>query len=165
LALLELHRRFGADVVIGRAFQQAGPGQIPDYVIPALARRILEARARGLRTIAAGDLVPTREFVDVRDTAAALRALLERGEAGGVYNIAVGQGLTLSEVFRMLTTIAGWDCEVVADPGLLRAGDIRYLVGDGSRIASLGWKPRFALTDTLRDIVESLGDPGETPRH
>lgn len=158
LVLQELHRRLGTDVVIARPFQQTGPGQAPDFVVPAFARRILEARGRGERRIVTGDLSPVREFIDVRDAAAALRLLVERGQAGGVYNIACGEGVALEEIVRRLAQAAGWECETVPDPALMRPGDIHYLVGDGARVAALGWTPRFALDDTLRDAVKSV-DP------
>jgi len=158
LVLQELHRRLGTDVVIARPFQQTGPGQSLDFVVPAFGRRILDARKRGERRIVTGDLSPVREFIDVRDAAAALRLLVERGEAGGVYNIACGRGVALGEIVQRLGRVAGWECETVADPALMRPGDIRYLVGDGARVAALGWTPRFALDDTLRDAVTSL-DP------
>jgi GDP-4-dehydro-6-deoxy-D-mannose reductase len=153
LALLELHRRHDADVVIARTFQQTGPGQSLDYVVPALARRLAEARSKGLHSIVAGNLEPTREFLDVRDTAQALRLLAERGARGGIYNVAQGRPVKIRDVFREMARLMDWPCDVVEDASLLRRGDIQYLAGTGERIAQLGWAPRFSLQDTLRDVI------------
>jgi len=159
-AVAEVGRRTGLDVVIARSFAQAGPEQRPGFVVPALAGRILESVRRGEREILVGNLEPVREFLDVRDVAGALRVLLERGEAGGTYNVAAGRGVRLAELVDRLCGIIGWPVVTRSDPTLHRAADIPYLVGDGSRLADLGWRPAFKLDDTLAAVVASLrGQP------
>lgn len=164
VALLESHRRRGADVIIARAFAQTGAGQRESFVVPALARRILEAQRSGAGEIPVGNLDPVREFVDVRDVASALHLLLERGESGAVYNVAAGRGVRLRDVFTRLAELIGWHGVARPDPALFRAADIPYLVGDGARLAALGWAARFDLTDTLAGVVADLqadaGAPG-----
>jgi GDP-4-dehydro-6-deoxy-D-mannose reductase len=154
--ILECHRRAGLDAVIGRSFAQAGPGQRAEFVVPALARRILEAAKSGQCEIPVGNLEPVREFVDVRDVAAALRILLEQGAAGETYNIARGNGIELAAVCRRLAALAGWQGQPRSDPSLHRTADIPYLVGNGERLAALGWRPRFSLDDSLRDLLADL---------
>ena len=158
LALLELHRREGMAVVIARPVQQTGPGQGTDFVVPALTRRLFDARRKNEHTIVAGNLEPVREFIDVRDAASALRVLAEKGEAGGVYNIAMGRPVRLRDVFQQVARLAAWPCDVKEDAALLRPGDIPYLAGDGTRIAALGWAPRFTLQDTLRDVIAAVSE-------
>ncbi len=155
-AVGEVGRRTGLDVVIARSFAQTGPEQRPSFVVPALAERILGAAGRGEREIVVGNLEPVREFLDVRDVAVALRLLLERGETGAVYNVAAGHGVRLVEVVEQLSVIIGWRVATRSDPALRRAADIPYLVGDGSRLAALGWRPAFKLDDTLTGLVASL---------
>ena len=50
VAALEVWRRTGLRVIIARPFAHTGPGQTSDYVVPAFASRLREARARGART-------------------------------------------------------------------------------------------------------------------
>lgn len=154
--ILESHRRAGLDAVIARSFAQAGPGQRTEFVVPALARRILDAVESGHSEIPVGNLEPVREFVDVRDVATALRLLLERARGGEVYNIARGQGIELASVVQKLASIAGWQGQPRPDPSLYRAADIPYLVGNGERLAALGWRPHFSLDDSLRDLMAEL---------
>lgn len=155
-AILESHRRSGIDVVIARAFAQTGAGQRDGFVVPALARRILDAARLGQGAVAVGNLEPVREFVDVRDVGAALRLLVERGAPGGIYNVAAGRGVRLSTVFQRLASLVGWAGRPEPDPALYRAADIPYLVGSGVRLAALGWQPTYGLDDTLRDVVDDL---------
>jgi GDP-4-dehydro-6-deoxy-D-mannose reductase len=159
-AVAEVGRRTGLAVVISRPFAQTGPEQRSSFVAPALAGRILEAARQGDREIAVGNLDPVREFLDVRDVATALRLLLEGGEAGTTYNVAAGRGVRLAELVERLSRIIGWPVVTRSDPALHRAADIPYLVGDGRRLAGLGWRPAFELDQTLAALVASLrGEP------
>jgi len=159
-AVAEVGRRTGLEIVIARPFAQTGPEQRSSFVAPALAGRILEAARQGEREIVVGNLEPIREFLDVRDVATALRLLLEKGERGGTYNVATGQGVRLAELVDRLSRLIGWPVVTRADPALHRAADIPYLVGDGARLAGLGWAPAFQLDQTLAALVASLrGEP------
>ncbi len=162
LALQESHRRSGFNGVVARCFQQTGPGQRDAFVVPALAQRVLAARADGVRTIAAGNLTPIRELTDVRDVARALTLLLDRGEPGTVYNVASGRGVSLQELLGLIAEAVDWEVDSVVDPALFRPADLEYLVGDGSRLAALGWAPQFPLEQTLADVVASYSR-GEQP--
>lgn len=159
--LLESHRRAKLDLVIARSFAQTGPGQRAAFVVPALADRLVVARQAGEHTIRVGNLAPVREFVDVRDVAGALWHLLERAPAGSVYNIARGEGQSLRHVVDVLSDAIDWPTETKADPDLFRAADIDYLVGDGSRLAALGWQPEWTLDRTLQEVaLEALAARG-----
>ncbi len=156
LAVQEYSRRLSADTVIARLFPVVGPGQPETLVASALARRIISAKQSGRQEIPVGNLAPVRELIDVRDASVALCLLLERGEPGGLYNVARGEGLPLATVFEALVELIGWSGVGVPEPGLFRRGDIPYLVGDGSRVAALGWSPRYQWQATLQDLVASL---------
>ena len=155
---MEYHRRLGGDVIVVRPFAQTGPGQGPQFVVPAFLERIMAAKARGDDHVAVGNLEPVREFLDVRDVATALGMLIGRGEAGGVYNIASGDGITLQGLFELISKEVGWHGRAEADPALFRKGDVPYVVGDGGRLRSLGWSPRYDLASTIRDMIHEVGD-------
>ena len=145
--------------MIARAFQHTGPGLSDMYVVPALARRLREARREGRRQVTTGNLAPIRDITDVRDVVAAYAALLTAGVAGEVYNIARGEGIALAEVFARLARAVGIDAEPVADPSLARSGDIPHLVGDPAKLrAATGWTPAYTIDQTLRDVLDAQAD-------
>jgi len=156
VATLEFHRRTGGDAIVVRPFAQTGPGQRADFVAPAFARRIRAAREAGAGQITVGNLEPVREFLDVRDVASALALLLTAGRSGDIYNIAQGSGVALVDLFNQLADLLHWHGSPVPDPALFRAADIPMLVGDGSRLASLGWRARYELRKTLSDLIATL---------
>jgi GDP-4-dehydro-6-deoxy-D-mannose reductase len=156
LAALEVWRRTGLRVVIARPFQHTGPGQPATFVVPGFVHRIAAARASGSATVSTGNLDPVRDLLDVRDVTDAYVALLERGEAGEVYNVARGEGVSLRDVFRRVADLVGAQVEPAPDPSLIRAGDIPHLVGDPGKLRrATGWSPRFSLDQILQELVNA----------
>lgn len=158
-AALEVYRRTGLRVVIARAFPHTGRDQDDRFVVPAFARRLVEAKRTGATSVRVGNLTPVREFLHVSDVAEAYARLLERGEAGEVYNVASGEGATLQEVFDMLVEIVDHRVRPEADADLMRPADIPYLVGDASKLRErTGWEPRRSLRETLTEVVDAQAD-------
>ena len=149
--------RTGLRVVIVRPFAQCGPGQDRRFVLPALVSRLLAARRSGATAVRVGNLEPVRDFVDVRDAARAISALLDRAEPGATYNIATGVGVSLTELFRRAAEVVGVNAVPETDPALVRAADLPYLVGDAAKLrAQTGWRPGVALEQSLADLVAAL---------
>jgi len=156
LAVLETGTRTGLRVLVARPFQHTGPAQSTRYVVPALARRLLDARAAGQSTVRTGSLDPVRDILDVRDVVEAYLLLLERGVPGTIYNVARGEGVALRDLFARLAALAGVDARPEPDPALMRAADVPWLVGDASLLrAATGWRPALTLEQTLKDVVDA----------
>lgn len=156
LAVQETARRTGLKVIIARPFAHTGPAQSTSYVVPALARRLLDARAQGASAVRTGNLDPVRDILDVRDVVEAYLLLLERGEPGKVYNVARGEGVVLRDLFERLARLVGIDARPEPDPALVRAADVPWLVGDSSLLRkATGWRPALTLEQTLKDVVDA----------
>jgi len=159
LAAGETRLRTGLRIVIARAFPHTGPGQDERFVAPAFARRLRGARLAGARVVKVGNLDPVRDFLDVRDVAAAYVALLGRGAPGEIYNVASERGVALRELFDRLAAIVGVDAIAESDPEFMRPADIPTLVGDSGKIrAATGWAPAIPFDQTLRDLVHAQAD-------
>ena len=159
LAALESWRRTGLEVIIARSFPHIGPGQSPRFVVPDFVERLKQARREGRRTVPTGNLEPVRDFLDVSDVAAAYLALLERGAAGQVYNVARGSGISVRELFDRLARLLEVEAVPSPDPALVRNADIPYLVGDPAKLErATGWRPTITLDETLRGIVDAEAD-------
>jgi GDP-4-dehydro-6-deoxy-D-mannose reductase len=155
-AALEAWRRTGLRVVVARAFAHTGPGQDDRFVIPAFARRLKFAKRIGAPVVKVGNLEPVREFLHVQDVVDAYARLLMKGEAGEVYNVASGQGISLEDLLFKLADLVGVRPIIEADPELMRPADVPYLVGDAAKLrAATGWSPRHTLDATLRQVVDA----------
>jgi GDP-4-dehydro-6-deoxy-D-mannose reductase len=156
VAVQEAARRTGLRVVVARAFPHTGPGQDNRFVLPALAERLCLARRVGAPVINTGSLEPVRDFLDVRDVAAAYLALLEAGRPGTVVNLASGTGHRLADLLARLARLAGHRVIPEYDPALARRGDIPHLVGDPGLLQSAtGWRPMIPLDQTLQDLLDA----------
>jgi GDP-4-dehydro-6-deoxy-D-mannose reductase len=156
LAARETAARTGLRVVVARAFPHTGPGQDNRFVAPAFAERLRVAVRAGARVVKVGNLEPVRDFLDVRDVAAAYVALLARGLPDDLYNVASGTGVKLSELFERLAAIIGVDAIPEVDAQLVRPSDIPYLVGDAGKLrAATLWRPAITLEQSLRDMVDA----------
>jgi GDP-4-dehydro-6-deoxy-D-mannose reductase len=150
-----VHRTTGLAIVRARPFNHVGPRQSPDYAVASFARQ-LAAIARGGRpaTLEVGNLDSRRDLTDVRDVVAAYLALMDRGRAGDVYNIASGTAWSMREVLDRLIAAAGVAVEIQARAELLRPMDPPTPSVDTRRLErDTGWRLRFSLDETLRDTL------------
>jgi GDP-4-dehydro-6-deoxy-D-mannose reductase len=153
---LQAWRGYGQPVVVVRPFNHIGPGQSPNFFVPALAKRIVEARRSGARSLRVGTLTTRRDFTDVRDVVAAYRLLVQRGDPGEVYNVCSGRDVAMSEVAAQLLELAGADLTLETDPELVRPVDVPVLRGSPERLrAATGWQSVIPLATTLADVLAS----------
>ena len=148
-------RGHGQEVIVVRPFNHIGPGQTPNFAVPALAKRIVEADRRGDSSIAVGNLAARRDFTDVRDVVKAYRLLIESGTPGEVYNVCSGHDVAIEEIATTLLRLAGTSLEFKTDPTLTRPVEVPVLRGDPTRLQhATGWKPEIPLDQTLADVLE-----------
>jgi GDP-4-dehydro-6-deoxy-D-mannose reductase len=142
--------------VLTRTFHHTGPGRGEAFAESSFARQVAEIEA-GLRppVLAVGNLDAVRDFADVRDVVRAYWLLLDRGEAGAVYNVCTGRGRPVRELLDVLLAVSPARVEVKVDPARLRPSDVPVQVGDPAKlVAATGWQPRIPLEQTLRDLLE-----------
>jgi len=139
--------------VVARSFNLVGPGQSPKFALPTFAEQ-LSAIARGGRepVLRVGNLAARRDFVHVDDGAEAFRLLAEKGERGGIYNIASGRACSIQEALERLMKLSGVEASIEPDPERMRPVDLPLLLGDASSLRALGWTPRRTLDDALADL-------------
>jgi GDP-4-dehydro-6-deoxy-D-mannose reductase len=153
---LQAWRGYHQPVIVVRPFNHIGPGQSPNFFVPALAKRIVEARRSGAGSLRVGTLTTRRDFTDVRDVVGAYRLLIEKGAPGEVYNVCSGRDVAMSEVATQLLALAGADLTLETDPELVRPVDVPVLRGDAGRLrAATGWQPTIPLATTLADVLAS----------
>jgi GDP-4-dehydro-6-deoxy-D-mannose reductase len=150
----QAHLGHGQHVITVRPFNHIGPGQSPNFAVPALARRIVEAERQGVGTIPVGNLSARRDFTDVRDVVRAYRLLIEMGRPGGVYNVCSGRDVSIRAIADRLLGLAGTSLELETDPSLVRPVEVPVLRGDPGRLEeATGWKPEVPLEQTLADVL------------
>lgn len=141
------------EVVVARIFNVLGPG-VPENLAPgAFARQLAAAAGRESSEILVGDLSPRRDYLDVRDAAAALETLMRRGKTGEAYNVGSGRATSMRALFEGLARAAGARARPRFDPERARGAQIRELAADARKLRALGWAPRVPLARSLADTV------------
>ena len=82
--------------------------------------------------------------------------MLERGQAGEVYNLCSEKAWSIEAVLGVLLDYATVkNIDVREDPGRMRPADVPVMVGDARKIRSaVGWRPEIPFERTLRDVLD-----------
>jgi GDP-4-dehydro-6-deoxy-D-mannose reductase len=152
---LEAHRTGGVRLIAVRPFNHTGPGQSPNFVIPALVRRAVALRGT-TKSLVMGNTDTIRDFSHVEDVVRAYVALAERGVSGEAYNIASGVGIDMASLARRILALAGVDAKLQTDPALVRPADVPALIGSAAKLrATTGWAPRHSLDSILEELIRA----------
>ena len=142
-------RSFGLDVVFCRYFSIFGPRQRPDMAYHIFSRALLEGRAIQVF----GDGQQSRGNTFVGDCVAGTLLVLQKGQAGQVYNLGGGTEITLIEAIRILERVTQREAKLEFRPS--RVGDQRRTLADSSRARDeLGWEPRVGIEAGLQAEVD-----------
>lgn len=134
-----------------------GPGDNFDlksgHVVPALMRRVHEAKRRGDASITVwGTGKPRREFLHVDDCADACVHLLEAYSDTGPINLGSGEDLSISELTRLICEVVGFKGEIVHDFSKPDGPPRKLMRAD--KLRGLGWKPKIDLKSGLSSTYE-----------
>jgi UDP-glucose 4-epimerase len=137
-----------------------GPRQDPAGeagVVAVFCARVLA----GMAPVIYGDGTQTRDYVYVGDVARAFTAAADTA-CPGIWNIGTGRETTVLELAAAIGEAAGRPAAPVfaaARPGEL----LRSAVAPTLAAAELGWRPRIALADGIRNVIRWISD-GARPR-
>ena len=168
LIVSAFHHTYGADALLCRSSNNYGPYQHPEKLIPLC---VLNALA-GDPLPVYGDGMQVRNWLFVEDNCAAIDTVLERGEAGEVYNVGGPDEMANIDVVRRILELTGRDeslIEYVTDrPGhdrrySLASDKVRGPGLDGGRVVRRGHRAHGRLVPRQRLVVGA--DPlGRVPR-
>jgi dTDP-L-rhamnose 4-epimerase len=132
-----------------------GPRMPRDTPYAGVASFFRSALARGEAPRVYEDGCQRRDFVHVRDVAAANVAALEASSRDGAltsYNTGSGEPHTVGEMARALAEAHGGPEPVVT--GEYRLGDVRHITADSARLrAELGWKAEVGFAEGMREFA------------
>ena len=136
------------------------------HVLPALIRRMHEAKASGAKAVTIwGSGTPRREFLLSDELADACIFMMERNDelVNGatrtpLYNVGCGGDVTIRELAETVRDVVGFEGELVFDSSK-PDGTPRKLL-DVSRLAGIGWRARVPLSEGIalayRDFLKQV---------
>ncbi|WP_306770188.1 GDP-L-fucose synthase [Mycobacterium sp. KBS0706] len=147
-------RQYGCRFISAMPTNLYGPNDNFDletsHVLPALIRRIHEAKIRGLASVEIwGSGRPRREFLHVDDLADACIIAMRQYEASTPINIGTGADISVAELAKVIAEVVGYQGTFAFDERR-PDGTPRKLL-DIERIAQLGWRSGIDLEGGIRD--------------
>jgi dTDP-glucose 4,6-dehydratase len=140
-------------IVIVRPFNNYGPRQHPEKVIPRFVIQALEDKPLTVH----GDGSASRDWLYVDDDAEAIEALIEAdldAVAGEVINLATGGDVSVSRIADLVLEALGKPASL-KDFVAERPGQVRRHVGSTEKAERLlGWRARTSLEDGLGRTVQ-----------
>jgi dTDP-L-rhamnose 4-epimerase len=130
-----------------------GPGMPRDTPYAGVAAIFTSALRRGEAPKVFEDGGQRRDFVHVRDIAAATVLTCERHSAGvRAFNVGSGTPRTVGEMAQALATSLQGPAPVVT--GGYRLGDVRHITADSARLKTeLGWQPDVAFEAGMAELA------------
>jgi UDP-glucose 4-epimerase len=147
------HEETGMSTTVVRLFNAIGRNETNPHVVPHIFESLQKSDVIDL-----GNTAPRRDYIDTRDIADALTAVMGFSAGFRIFNIGTGTAYSVNDVIDALGRILGRPITIVQNPSRLRATERMLLLADVGRIrAATGWVPRVSLEDTLWDLVSAYG--------
>ena len=135
-----------------RYFNVFGPRQDPASQYAAAVPIFIHRALKHEPIIIHGDGEQTRDFIYVKDIAAANAFFATQSPATGVFNVAYGQRITINELAATICRLTGSRSEMRhSEP---RAGDVKHSMAAVDRLREAGFAPRGSLAEGLKATVE-----------
>jgi len=131
-----------------RFFNVFGPRQhIKTGVVPKFIYRALNNWALKIY----GDGEQVRDFVYVKDAAAAAAFLAKSSEAAGAFNVGTGTGITINDLAATIIRLCGSTSKTAT--GAESSDDIRHSIAAVNRLKYFGYTPATSLEENLKQTI------------
>jgi len=135
-----------------RYFNVFGPRQDPKSQYAAAVPIFIHRALKHEPITIYGDGEQTRDFIYVKDIAAANVYAATQPAVAGVYNVAYGAKITIKELCQTICRLTGSRSEIKHGPE--RAGDVKHSMAAVDRLRATGFQPQGSLAEGLQTTVE-----------
>jgi len=150
-------KQYGFNVINLMPVNMYGPGDHFDlntsHVIPALIRKISEAKMLNQPVIIWGDGSASREFLYVEDCAEAIVLATERYDGAEPVNIGVGSEITIKNLVRLIADLIGFTGTIIYDV-LKPNGQPRRCLDTTRAFEKFGFKAKTTLEEGLIKTIK-----------
>lgn len=139
------------ETVALRFFNVFGPRQDPNGAYAAAVAIFFQRALAGQQLTIYGDGGQTRDFIYVKDIAAALEFVSTTPGLTGVYNAGYGEQLTVLDLARRIIDLTASKSQINFEPE--RAGDVRHSRASVDRLRGTGFRPSGSLQAGLQEML------------
>jgi dTDP-glucose 4,6-dehydratase len=150
LLALSYFATYKLNVSVTRASNNYGPYHFPEKLIPLMISNALEDKPLPVY----GDGQQVRDWLYVEDHCRAIRAVLEKGRGGEVYNVGGNCSLPNLEVVKRILKATGKAESLITKVADRPGHDRRYALTNAKLTGETGWAPRMDFDHGLRMTVD-----------
>lgn len=155
---LAFGRDYDMKVVVVRIFNAIGPGMKDKFLLPKLIQAVHEVAQKKRDHIEINRLDAERDYIDVRDVAGAIKAIISASPRSDIYNIGSGKATTNGQLLDLVIKHSNLSnrpevIEKSPEPEKLVAvqADISHIKNE------FGWAQSFTIEETIKDVVHASG--------
>lgn len=145
---------FRLPVIVTRASNNYGPYQFPEKLIPLMISNAMEDKPLPIY----GDGMQVRDWLYVDDHCRAIRAALEKGAPGEIYNIGGSRALPNRSVVEMILDALGKPRSLMTSVADRPGHDRRYAITAGKLERASGWRPLVPFEEGLSRTIRWYRD-------
>lgn len=135
-----------------RYFNVFGPYQNPRNEYSAVVPTFIEKAIRNEPITIFGDGQQTRDFIYVEDVVAANAFFALKSQATGVFNVACGRSMTVTDLALTIRKLTKSSCTIDYAPE--RPNDVKHSVAGIDKMHTVGFRPVCDLPRGLRVTIE-----------
>ena len=154
LVALELAESYQIPLMVSRSILLIGTNQKIGFVVNDLVKQaVMIEQGKSKPVLEVGSLKTKRDFLDIKDGVSGYLTILEKGNPGEIYNVCSGQATEIGQIVEWLQQHIKAPFKVQQQKQW-RKNDLDVLVGDSTKLVSLGWKVKIKLEDSLKEILD-----------
>jgi nucleoside-diphosphate-sugar epimerase len=143
------------DCVSLRYFNTYGPGENTKGAYSSPIAKFIDAAIRSQDIEVFGDGTQSRDFIYVKDTAAASIAAYRKGKPGEAYNVGTGITTSFNEIAKLIVTMTNSKSKILHVPNPFRNYQM-YTRADITKAKNeLGFSPAYDLSMAIKEMIET----------
>lgn len=146
LLALSYCRTYDLYICITRSSNNYGPWQNQEKFIPRMIKLAMDGKSLEIY----GNGKNVRDWIYVTDNCRGIKAIMDKGEKGGIYNICGGNERSNNQIATIISKKFGVDIKYIKDrPG----HDFRYSISDDKIRERFEWRPKVEFEDGINDTI------------
>ncbi|OPX84725.1 MAG: dTDP-glucose 4,6-dehydratase [Pelotomaculum sp. PtaB.Bin104] len=142
-------KTYSLPVVVTRCSNNYGPYQFPEKLIPLVITNALAGKPIPVY----GDGMNVRDWLFVADHCSALKLVIEKGQAGEVYNIGGGKEVSNITLVKNILQIMGKPESLITYVADRPGHDRRYAISPQKISQELSWRSAYSFETALAETV------------
>lgn len=152
-----VYRARGMHVSSAILYNHESPRRPENFVARKIAKAVVNIARGTQETLALGNIDVRRDWGYAPDYVDAMITIISN-EWADDFVVATGQSHTVREFVAEAFSCAGvddWERRVVIDPQFYRPADPEQLVGDSSKLRSIGWQPTVGFEQLVKIMIDA----------